>query len=687
MMALARLADRHPRIISAIFLLTAITAGLLTEFRIGHSYKDWIDTHGLPYAHYQTLVENFGDAETLLAVFELSELNERSTPSYFALIKKLRAMDGVVGIYEPAGLLLGATKDYPPEQIDIDILRAALESQPADYRNAIISRDARYAGLLVLVDSNKHHAQSGILQTLEHGFEGLGIDADLAGTVYFSENLSRAIATDMALINTLLFTAAIALLVYFFGNLWLALCVAGGIGLAILFSLAACLALGLTINLLTLLLIPLVYCVGLTTSIHLFARRQSSRWHYLNAIQRISRPAAIAALTTAIGCATFMFAPQPVVARMGMVLPLGVLFSFITTLFFVPALLKTISPGYELPPIRHQAPRIVGTGKRLVSIALLIGSLLALAVLPKITINPDAIFFFADRSPVIQSYERIEKNLSGLLVSDLIINADDNESMLSDKHATQVNTLVDKLREIPEITTVVSGYDLQLIQKFGGPAAMLGKTYFAADNRIARVNIRMQNLGDRSYAEVAAEIGDIWRAHDTEGLSHYLTGVIPLILQAQDHLLSTQSVMLPVAVATICFILFIVFRSPRLLLLALIANFIPIIITVGAMVVLSIPINSINLFVSSVMIGVVVDDTVHLLHAYRETGSMTNALAEVGDALWITSLIVCIAFAALTVSELIPIQQFGLLSVIAVGSAWLCDVCLLPVLAKLGVPS
>jgi len=101
------------------------------------------------------------------------------------------------------------------------------------------------------------------------------------------------------------------------------------------------------------------------------------------------------------------------------------------------------------------------------------------------------------------------------------------------------------------------------------------------------------------------------------------------------------------------------------------------------MVWLAIPVNAINLFVGSVILGLVVDDAIYLLHAYRETGDIDAALAEVGSALGITSISVGLAFASLAFSELVPIRQFGLLSAIAVACAWACDVCLLPTLIGL----
>ena len=611
-------------------------------------------------------------------MFELRRLERATNAGYFALIERLRSLDGVLGVYEPAGALLGASADYPPDPGDIDTLRDALERKPADFRSAIISRDTTTAAVLVLLDPDLANRHAAVLEAVRTGFSTLGIPVDLGGTVYFSETLKQAIATDMARVNTLLMIVAIGLLGYFFRSVVLALCVACGIGLSVLYALAVCMALGLTINLLTLLLLPLVFCVGLTTAVHLFSRRAGERWDYAYAIHHIARPAAIAAVTTALGCAAFAAAPQPVIARMGIVLPCGVLFSFVSTLLFVPSLLRLVTRGRPLPPLRGYTPAIAPRGRRRVGMALVVLALGAAALLPRITLNPDAMFFFADDSPVIRSYARIERDLTGMLVADLVIRVvNDGDTVVDDANTAKVRHVIDELRRIPEMSAVVSGYGLQRLTRFAGPAALLGGTFFNADERATRITLRIRNLGGRPYDAIAA-------AADTRGLAYELSGTIPLILEAQDRLLALQSVLLPLVVGTICAILFAVFRSARMLALAVAANFIPLLVTAGAMVWLAIPINSINLFVSSVMIGVIVDDTVHLLHAYQACGSMDAALAAVGPAIWITSVIVGLAFASLIVSELVPIREFGLLSVIAVGSAWLCDVCLLPALAPRG---
>ncbi|MGR9101108.1 MAG: hypothetical protein ACU826_11125, partial [Gammaproteobacteria bacterium] len=157
-------------------------------------------------------------------------------------------------------------------------------------------------------------------------------------------------------------------------------------------------------------------------------------------------------------------------------------------------------------------------------------------------------------------------------------------------------------------------------------------------------------------------------------------GLVPLMLNAQDALLKVQSLVFVAGLGILTVLMAALFGSFRIMFCAVAANFIPLLMTAGAMAWLKIPINSINLFVAGVMLGVIVDDTIHLLYAYRETGSIEDALTEVQAALWITTMTVLLAFSTLMFSAFVPVVQFGLLSAVAVVSAYLCDVYLLPYL-------
>ncbi|MEQ8233358.1 MAG: MMPL family transporter [Gammaproteobacteria bacterium] len=680
-LVLADAVSRRPRGIVFVFVTATLVAALATPIEVSHRYDDWIDHDSAQYRAYTDLRERFGDADTLLAVFDRHALSADRYGAYAAFVDRLQALPGALAVLDPTRLLLGADATHPPSEDDFTLLADAMHARPADFRHVLFAPASDSIGLLVLADPEARDAHDALVSSVQDGFRQAGIDVELAGTVWFTHTLSTAIAHDLARVVTLLAVVAAILLRVFLRDTRVVLAIGVGIGISVVQALCLAAALGLYLDLLTLLLLPLVIGVGLTTTVHLFTRRCGGCWNYAAALARVLHPATLAVLTTAIGCAAFAAAPQPAIARMGTVMPGAVAMTFLTSIVFVPALFAWVARGRTLPPLSGYTPRPSALVRRVVSGVLALLALAAVAALPRLHTAPDALDFFPADSALVRAYRDIEQRLTGLLVVDVVIASEDGRNLREAEHARAVASFSQRLRALPEMTTLVSGYDVERFARFlPQTPSDIGGRLFSADASATRLVLRLRNVASRPWSRITADIDAAWATTPHAGLTMQITGLIPLILEAQDRLLVIQSRMLLVVMAAVSLVLLLALRSTRVLLPALLANLLPLVLTAGTMAWLEIPINSINLFVGSVMLGIVVDDTVHLLHAWRARDSMEAALAEVGRPLWITSLTVGLAFATLAASELVPIRQFGLLSVVAVGSAWLCDTCLLPTL-------
>ncbi|HMM74390.1 MAG TPA: MMPL family transporter [Gammaproteobacteria bacterium] len=676
------LVEGHPRRVLLLFALTGLFALGGGGFRIGHSYEDWIDRDDPSWRDYQAMKAAFGDADTVLAAFPRALLTPKNLERYYDLIDALRARDGVLDLFEPAELLLGADATTPPLSANVEDLRQSFARTAPDWRNVLVSRDADWLCLLLLLDPAQRDAQAATLAALRAGLAALGATPRYAGTALFGETLKQAIAGDLRRVACLLLAASAALLLWFFRSPQAAFAVFAGLALSVLYALALCGLIGLSVNLLTLLLVPLVFCVSLTTAIHLFARRDDGAWRLRSAWPQVLRPLAIATTTTALGCLAFANAPQAIVARMGFAMPAAVACTFLTSMLFVPALLAACGDLAQVPAVK--LPRAIPSHvwRRRVSVVLVVLALAAAASLPRLEREPDALRFFADDAPLVRDYRDIEARFSGLLVADLVIRARAGRIDAPPARAAIERFLV-SLREIPEMTNVVAGYELLQVASAAADSP-LGSAFFDAGRTATRISLRLRNVAAddraRRWPALADDIRKRWAAVATPDLSLTVTGLIPLILEAQDRLLHVQALTLLAGLVVACLLLWPFFRTPSLVALAALATFMPLLVTAGAMVWLEIPLNAINLFVGSVILGLVVDDAIYLLHALRERGDVELALAEVGPALGITSLSVGLAFATLTACELVPIRQFGLLAAIAVATAWASDTCLLPTL-------
>jgi predicted RND superfamily exporter protein len=106
---------------------------------------------------------------------------------------------------------------------------------------------------------------------------------------------------------------------------------------------------------------------------------------------------------------------------------------------------------------------------------------------------------------------------------------------------------------------------------------------------------------------------------------------------------------------------------------------------------LNIPLNTYNLIGGSIVIGLAVDDTIHFFHNfqryYRMSGDISFAVSETlgtaGRALMTTTLILVASFWMRLISDLKVIADFGLVMGIALLTAFLADVLLVPALLRI----
>ncbi|MBD3647756.1 MAG: MMPL family transporter, partial [Pseudomonadales bacterium] len=144
-----------------------------------------------------------------------------------------------------------------------------------------------------------------------------------------------------------------------------------------------------------------------------------------------------------------------------------------------------------------------------------------------------------------------------------------------------------------------------------------------------------------------------------------------------------------IAFFVIAFVLMVALKSPTLGLLSLVLNGWPVLMTFGIWAVLVGQIGIISSVIAATSMGLIVDDTVHILSKYRRARAVEGlssvdairyVFAHVGTALWSTSVILISGFLVLTLSAFELNEQLGILTAMTIGSALFMDLTLLPAL-------
>ena len=203
-------------------------------------------------------------------------------------------------------------------------------------------------------------------------------------------------------------------------------------------------------------------------------------------------------------------------------------------------------------------------------------------------------------------------------------------------------------------------------------------------------------LGDVSTVAVRAfnERADAWlRGNTPEYMWNDPTGATVMFSFIAKRNVESMLRGNAIAVVLIAIIMILALRSVRLGLLSLIPNAIPIAMTFGVWAVLVGMVGMAAATVTATSLGIIVDNTVHLLTKYqrgiREKGlsvpdAIRYAFRTVGAAVAANAVILAIGFSVLALSTFKINAEMGLLTAIAVVIALIVDFFFLPALLMLG---
>jgi uncharacterized protein len=208
----------------------------------------------------------------------------------------------------------------------------------------------------------------------------------------------------------------------------------------------------------------------------------------------------------------------------------------------------------------------------------------------------------------------------------------------------------------------------------------------------AQITVNLASMSsDLVFQQVEVAEGLARQAFAGTEIKATVTGSGKLFAILDHYLVTSQIGSFSTAFIAVFCVIFLVFRSWRFGLLAIVPNLFPVLAVFGVMGWLDISLNVATVMLASVALGVVDDDTIHFVSRYRrETArgvttdeAITLATAHEGRAALTTAIINSCAFAVLALSEYRPSAWFGGLLALTMIVAFLAEIFVLPATIKL----
>jgi len=435
----------------------------------------------------------------------------------------------------------------------------------------------------------------------------------------------------------------------------------------------------------------------------------------------VAFPVAFTAWTTAAGFLSLCVSQLHVIRGFGLYATAGVGCSLLAALVAAPALLglggigQAKLPSEPFPGLAGHFGRLAAFDIRhrralLVAAAgVLVGSgLLAL----RIEVNTEVIGIFPEDAPVRRSYEAINQRMGGANTFYVMLESSQERAFEDPANLQALAGLQAWLEEQPEIgaTTSMADYLRVIHQAFlgGGPAELrLPATRALArqllvfggneeldklvdpSRHTATILVRSTSTSSKEFAQLARRI-DARLSQLPSGIHGRTTGNAILLTRASDTISRGQALSLLAACAMIGLILIVYFRSLRIGLIALVPNVLPVAVYFGTLGATGIGLNNATALMASIVLGIAVDDTIHLLVHFRRSsreqpsrdGAVVSALQHLGRPVTYTTLVLCLGLGVVATSQLQTQADFGALGAWTLAVAWLADVTITPALCR-----
>lgn len=210
----------------------------------------------------------------------------------------------------------------------------------------------------------------------------------------------------------------------------------------------------------------------------------------------------------------------------------------------------------------------------------------------------------------------------------------------------------------------------------------------------AQITVYLSNAGSYEYSRIFGRMQNDLDAALTDLKSDYpqasatVTGLFTLMMEGSDYLSRTSLQTFGIAIIAVTVVLLLVFGNLRLGLVSIIANMLPAALAFGGLGLLGLPVDFSTVLIAPIIIGIAVDDTIHFISHYQQQlaveGDIVRALKRtietVGQAVIFTSLILGLGLAILMFSSSVGTATVGLMGSMAILTALLSDLFLLPAL-------
>ncbi|APU68591.1 MAG: efflux RND transporter permease subunit [Christiangramia sp.] len=559
-----------------------------------------------------------------------------------------------------------------------------------------------------------------------------GIDVRVSGMPYIRTLNSQNIVNEIGyfILAALLVTSLIFF--FFFRSFRATLISMVTVCIGVMWAFGVIGLLNYEITILTALIPPLIIVIGIPNCIFLINKYQQEIQKHGNQAKSLQRVIAkvgnatlMTNLTTASGFATFILTDSELLKQFGVVASINIIAIFVLSLLIIPVIYSYLRPP-KTRHLRHLNKKWIGAfvdwmekmvrhhriAIYITAISLLVASIIGIYT---IKISGSMLEDMPEEAQFFQDVKFFESEFEGVMPLEILVDTKRPNGVLKLSTLKRIEELENYIAEIPELSNPISVtrlvkytkqayyngnpkyYQLPSSQErnFIMPYAKnmdtgdgLLKAYVDSTGQYARITTYMQDVGTDKMEKIEENMmPQIEKIFPKEAYEVQLTGKALLFQKGTNYLVKNLIISLGLAILLIAGLMAWMFRSFKMILISLVPNLLPLLVTAGLMGYLGVAIKPSTILVFSIAFGISVDDTIHFLAKYRQELKVNNwkikrsvyaALRETGVSMFYTSIVLFFGFSVFMISSFGGTVALGGLVSATLLFAMLANLLLLP---------
>lgn len=486
------------------------------------------------------------------------------------------------------------------------------------------------------------------------------------------------------------------------------------------------------ISVLMALIPPLIIVISVPNAIFLINKYQQEIKDHGNqakslqrVITKVGNATLMTNITTASGFATFIFTKSQILVEFGIMASINIMVVFFLALFIIPIIYSFL----PLPKEKHLKHldrkwmgRIVNWMENMVrhhrfaiyasAVILIIASMIGVY---QMRVSGSLIDDMPKDKEFFSDIIFFEEELGGIMPLEILIDTKKEKGVMELSTLKKMDKLDETIGEYDELSKPLSvlnvvkyskqayynglpkyyqlptNQDKNFILSYAKNSETNSKmlsNFVDSTGQYARMTMYMKDVGtermENIEEQLSAKIGNLF---NPKKYNVSLTGKALVFLKGTRYLINNLVLSLSLAIVLIAIFMAFMFRSFKMILISIIPNILPLLITAGLMGYFGIPLKPSTILVFSVAFGISVDDTIHFLAKYRQELIAHNwkvkkavylALRETGVSMFYTSIVLFFGFLVFTISSFGGTVALGGLVSITLLFAMMSNLLLLP---------